>query len=137
MNEEDARVRRLIQWNRFWVTLIMLGFLAWFANWQIRGFFADFEKLRVSWQSDGSLNIFSGSDGPFVITHLVVANAIAPLPRRLVLDGSGDVGLSKAEFDKLTWFGRRSGEPVAPPKKESGVQIVVLYYKSGEAELAK
>jgi hypothetical protein len=42
--------------------------------------------------------------------------------------------LSKAEFDKLKWFGRSSGEQVAPPQKEERVQIEVLYYKAHKTE---
>jgi hypothetical protein len=152
MNQDATRVRHLILWNRFWLILMVLGCLAWFANWQISGFFTNFERLRVSWQPDGSLTVSSMSDGPFVITHLVKSQiyvsdtdvgqavqkyeetGIAQLQRPLVIVESGWVGLSKAEFDKLNWFGRSSGEPVAPPRKGSGVQIEVLYYKSRKTQ---
>jgi hypothetical protein len=136
MNEEAASVRRLVQWNQFWLALLVLGSLAWFASWQVRRFFADFEKLEVVWKADGSLSIYSGGDGPFVITHLVEARAIAPLPRRMAIIESGHVRLSKAEVDKLEWFAIRSGEPLAPRKAVAQSQIGVLYYKSRKTERA-
>ena len=126
-------MRRLLFWNRFFITLLVLSVLFLGAQWKMR----ELRELKVSWQGDGSIRLRSASDGPFVVTHLALpgdsgvgARASAALPRPLaVIDSSGGE-LLESEVARLIWMDDHGQKMPAPLP---GTPLRALYFEPNTA----
>jgi hypothetical protein len=136
MAQDDQQLRRLAQWNSFWLSVAVLV-----ATWAIfRYVWDDQLALEVEWTEEQGLRFRSGTDGPFVVTHLSKVSkgehekATAQLLPPIVIVDSVGATLSKSEFDKSKWQDYL-GNPLASPPV--GTPIVGLYYKPLVTKLKK
>lgn len=127
----DSDVRRLMAWNRFWLTLLIVVVLAWAASAQMKRL-SDRHRVRVTAQwGDNGLVLRPSSDGPFVVTCLVygvgtAAVRHAVLPEPLVVIDSGGAAIESEALRKLTWRDWMGRTDAAPP---DGTPMKALYYR--------
>jgi hypothetical protein len=131
---ENLAVRRLIFWNRFWLGLLVVALLLGFGQWLITASDLLPTSLRAVWHN-GGLALVTGSDGPFVVTHLILdgheaadesQKAVAQLSNPVVIIDSKGAIISPEEVKKLTWKDT-TGQSVPPPHE--GTPIRALYYR--------
>jgi hypothetical protein len=131
---DKVTVRRLVVWNRFWLGLLVLALLLWLGRWLIHG--SDWlpTLLRVVWHN-GGLALTTWSDGPFVVTHLILdgreaadesQKAVAQLSTPVVIIDSKGANISPEEVKKLIW-NDTTGRSISPPRE--GAPIRALYYR--------
>lgn len=135
MDVDAATVRRLLFWNRFWLGLLLASAVLGASLRLLRNSIRSTHQLRVAWSNDGGLSFSSVSDGPFVVTHLILGGreaetegkkAVAELPRPVAIIDSRGASLSPEQLGKLTWRDI-SGRPISPPGE--GAPIRALYYR--------
>lgn len=132
MRTHEERIRRLEIWNRVWFGLLVFSVLGFAANSWLNSMRADLRALSIRWQTDGSVQFSSASDGPFVVTHLVKYGnskremALARLLQPLAIIESGGATISKGDVAKLVWV-NTYGQSVTAPK--DGIQIKALYFR--------
>jgi hypothetical protein len=127
-------VQRLIFWNRLWLCLLLVGALLEGTRWLFTRFDVFLSTLRPVWSASG-LRLVTSSDGPFVVTHLVLSEpeagsekgkAVAQLARPIVIMDSDGASIPSAELHQLTWR-NIFGQSVPPPP--DGAPIRALYYR--------
>src|SRR4051794_38523588 len=110
MATPDIRVGRLEGWNRILIGLLVFALICYFGNICLNYLFSDIHKLSVTWDPNGEIRLFSASDGPFVVTHLVVRGsnegekAVATLPKPLAVIDSAGARLKAEDASKLVWL---------------------------------
>ncbi len=127
----EQHTRRIVFWNRFWLTIVMLLLIGSGAWRLLSSIIESMYDLRPSWSEDG-LGFSASSDGPFVITHLVDRRqyATAALQPPLAYIDSGRLLIPIEQFKKLKWYSK-FGEEVTAPK--DGLNVTALYYRPQEA----
>ena len=127
---DNREIRRLVWWNRLWLALVLAGALVWLLAARLEQ--VSNPPVKVWWQGQ-DLQFGSMSDGPFVVTHLVIHHAghapeaVALLPEPVVISESGRKTLHQSAWRKLRWNGY-SGNPV--PSPEASAPIRALYYRA-------
>ena len=128
-NDTRLQLRRLLWWNRFFVSVLLMAALFAGAQWKLR----EMRELKVSWQPDGSVSLRAVSDGPFVVTHLTLpgdrqigARASAALSRPLAVIDSGGASLAEAEVARLIWVDAHGQKMPAPAP---GTPLSALYFE--------
>jgi hypothetical protein len=131
MPVDAEQIRRVVIWNRLWLSLLVAAGAAWTCRALIGRIQADVRQLRVAWTGDG-LALYSQSDGPFVVTHLVrwgahdSEKAVARLPEPIAIIDSRGALVGRDTYEKLIWR-NTAGDPVpAPPV---GAPVGALYYR--------
>lgn len=120
---DEREVRRLIGWNRLWLALLLVGAVAWGAQHMWIQERLETRALRMRW-GEGGLKLYSASDGPFLVTHLVrlpgmdADKAVARLPDPLAIIDSGGAVVTREAYRKLVWR-NYLGTPVAAPAEGS------------------
>jgi hypothetical protein len=142
MQERDTRdeqIRRLLLWNEIWATLLcvllIVGAAFLWARYQLE---ERHHALTLSW--DGAdVRLYAGSDGPFVVTHLVrygdgvtVDTAVAALPEPLAIMSSGGRRIPASVMQQFVWRSTRSDEQVAGPP--AGAPLRAFYYRPRVAQ---
>lgn len=135
MDVDASAVRRLLFWNQFWLGLLLASAVLGVSLWFLSNSLQSQHQLRVRWSNDGDLRLSSFSDGPFVVTHLILGGregenegkkAVAELPKPVAIIDSRGASVSPEQLSKLTWRDI-SGQPVSPPGE--GAPIRALYYR--------
>jgi hypothetical protein len=136
MKTNEERLRRLELWNRFFVALLALAFLGTaVALFLLRAYDETQSKiyaLHAIWLPGGEIKFSATSDGPFIVTHLVVDGGLEPekkvarLPQPIAIIDSHGAVLSKTQILKLAWVDIY-GQTTAAPK--AGSVIKALYYR--------
>lgn len=145
MEMQNPQIRRLILWNRFWLTLVTLAALVGGFKYlehrlikdSMRLFFTSHvrpEDGRTG-KSERVLIFSTNQGGPFIVTHLAYgADFVAELPQPRFIPGPKGIAYAdtdwstiyESELDKLSWHNCYSGEKVRPPKINEPVRA--LYY---------
>lgn len=113
----NAGEKRLIGWNRFWMVLALVA-VAWAVFQQVRQEQGQ-TRLTVAWQ-DGDIWIRSGSDGPYVVTHLAVSDpghgieVTAALAPPIAVTESGRTAIPAKDLAVMRWR-NRAGDDVPGP----------------------
>jgi hypothetical protein len=128
----ERNVARVIAWNRFWLAVLVVIGLGWWADrtlQQVR----ERQAPRVWWERD-TVVIGSGNDGPYVVTHLAVKPAgegfreVAALPSPVGIVESGRTVLGAEQVAALEWKDA-AGRTVAAPA--AGTPLRALYLRGG------
>ncbi len=89
-------------------------------------------RLWVSGAANGEVYLSAGSDGPFIVTHLIRVRpgqapfALVRLPEPVVFVESGNRTITREETARLRWFDR-FGEPVT--EFYANERLQVLYHR--------
>lgn len=140
MDLHDQQIQKLIAWNIFWLVFLAVCFLGCgLFGW---GYSAlnNATSLKLRTTDSGDLRFSSGSDGPFIITHLITyesewGRAAAALPEPIAFYDSGGVSITRKEIQSLNWINSQGDSVKAPDSSK----IKVLYFsaqKLADKELA-
>jgi hypothetical protein len=126
--ELERQMRRLLLWNRFWLSLLIMTALAWGVHSFIAAETQDTYTLTERWDGQG-LKLSALTDGPFVITHLVDrrTRSWAALPSPIAVVDSHGVYIPINDVKKLHWQDYL-GQPC--PFPATNARITALYYRS-------
>ena len=131
---EIRALRRRLFWVELWLAVLMtLVVGAGGVFWALRQLQENARTPRERRTGDGGLRIFTISDAPFVVTHLLgkspdeSARALAELKHPLVIADSGGGEVTAAELRALVWRSRATGQPVRPPAP--GAPLTACYYR--------
>lgn len=134
MSDQEKQLYRLVRWNRLWLVLLILLVLGFTGLFCVKKVLKNVYSLHVAWHGD-ALHVYSGKDGPFVITHLVKLGnseyAAAQLPHPVTIIDSRGHYFSKVDIESLEWIGT-SGKQQSPPAV--GTDVKAFYFIPLETE---
>ncbi|RYG62757.1 hypothetical protein EON80_22520 [bacterium] len=148
MITEAAQVKRLIFWNRFWLTVVVIYTIIGGYKALESKLIQDLSRLQMrlsptSSSGGESITFSSNFGGPFIITHLVTSDGgeihpsmgnIAELPKPLLLRSpKGRIELYAKDLDKLKWYDPE-GKPVKPPRPITNVMALYSELKNMQVQ---
>lgn len=125
---DERLIRRLIWWNRLWLTLI-LGTAAVIVPYtMLLRAMNKAKEMQTQWVGQ-DLRISSLRGGK-IITHLTAypsqgGSIVAQLPSPIYLIDSEGASFTAADMKKLTWKG---GNAIKVPAPSPGTTIYAVYY---------
>lgn len=123
---DGNQLRRLIRWNRFWLTLLSLVALAAGFMLVIDPVHSQLNSVRAGWRGD---TLYFQCEGPLLLTHLVGESdglVAAELAHPIFVLDSGGARIERLSFDALVW--RYEGGAKAPAPR-SGSRVRGLYIR--------
>jgi hypothetical protein len=128
-NEVKTKQRDLLA--RVFIGLIILVMLVTAGILLLRTTFENMYQLSADWSGE-QIHVYSMSDGPWLVTHLVAYQtngyywrAIAQLPSPVTITDSAGHYFSRQEIDKLQWVDTK-GEKEAPPAVGENVGVMYI-----------
>jgi hypothetical protein len=120
---------------RICIVIIFFILLAISGKWLLKQAYEFNNQVFTSWDSN-DIHVYSGSDGPFLLTHLVAyrnghGDAFALLPKPITITDSWGYIFKSEEISKLEWVdskGQKQSQPL------TGTKIGVMYIIPNESK---
>ena len=115
----NTDLQTLRRWNQFLLLIVILAMIGLGGGYIFRAMDTQAGRLNAAWRGD-TLHLYSGRDGPFVVTHLFkpwndgIESSVAELPDPITIIDSRGERISADEIGALTWIGA-SGKTNTPP----------------------
>lgn len=134
LESQVRALNRRLFWTELWLGVLISGLLGGSGLfWGLRTIQADGGMLRASGKMGGDLRLQMLFDSPVIVTHLLgpspddSAQAIAELPRPLVIADSGGGIIEAPTLKRLVWRSRATGETLRPPPP--GARLTACFYR--------
>lgn len=122
--DKDMQVRRLLIWNRFWLTALVMCMVLGGGWLYLQKETSSIYELKASWSDEG-LRLSCVGQGPYIVTHLIDwrTKTCAELAKPIVVFDSYGGRISLSEIKALAWRNTMN-EPCEPPKQFSEVEVL-------------